>query len=60
MEMLEKFHAFIQAQFLERYFNGSGLSLRKTLFLDIHLYRTKFAKGSVTIYDESNNKRKEQ
>jgi hypothetical protein len=65
MEMLEILYNFIQEQIQERYFNGSGLSVKKMLFLDIHLYKskTKFIKGSTYVqlpYNTINNKRKKQ
>jgi hypothetical protein len=46
-EVLENCFNFVNNQIQERYFNGSGLSLKKILFMDCNIYRTKPIKGIV-------------
>jgi hypothetical protein len=45
-EVLNTSFDFVNNQIQERYFRGSGVSLKKILFMDCNIYRTKPIKGS--------------
>jgi hypothetical protein len=44
-EVLNLCFNFVDIQIQERYFQGSGLSLKKLLFMDLNIYRTKNKRG---------------
>jgi hypothetical protein len=44
-EVLDSCFNFVDTQIQERYFQGSGLSLKKLLFMDLNIYRTKNKRG---------------